>query len=349
MRATYLSIFVMLGLLGMGSRVDALSLPCRYEDALSEAAAELMLSGRPMEAHQILASVRALGFDGVAVQAHEGHDEALLVQWLKLQGERADGPLVCGEARSESRWLVLVSARGGRLWREGNRIRGQLEPGFSKPHLVIESRDGSPKRINVSGADLARGVALAPELDARRVQLVAEGPSGPRPVSEISLDQTAAAPEPGMAEPTSDGSVVQGVQGVRGPRSRPIESLLARLDAFRAEAGAGSLRSNALLTKSAQQHASRVCELGRVAHRLEGGDDPEARLRAERISARAVGEAVARAQSADAALRAVLDSPSHRMAVSERRFTDAGIGQALDQRGNTCLVVLLAAWPRRLP
>ena len=342
MRAIYVSICVMLGLFGVCSNVQALSLPCRYEDALSEAAAELMLSGRPVESNQILARVRALGFDGVAVQAHEGQDEALLIQWLKMQGERADGPLVCGEARSDSRWLVLVSARGGRLFREGNRIRAQLEPGFSKPHLVIESRDGTPKKLEVSAADLTVGVTLAPELDVRRVQLVAEGPHGPRPVSELSLD-TAPPPASQLAEPSPN------APALRGARSRPIEALLARIDAFRAETGAGSLRSNALLTKSAQQHASRVCELGRVGHRLDGGDDPEARLRAERISARAVGEAVARAQSADAALRAVLDSPSHRMAVSERRFTDAGIGQALDQRGNTCLVVLLAAWPRRLP
>ncbi len=342
MRATYLSICLVLGLFCVCAKAEALALPCRYEDVLSEAAADLMLSGRPVESSRILASVRALGFDGVAVQAHEGQDEASLIQWLKLQGERADGPLVCGEARSDSRWLVLVSARGGRLWRENDRLRGQLEPGFSKPHLVVEARDGTPKRIEVSVADLVKGVALAPELDARRVQLVAEGPSGPRPVSELSLD-AAPARTPTLAEPAPFASES------RGARSRPIEALLARLDAFRAESGAGSLRSNALLTKSAQQHATRVCELGRVAHRLDGGDDPETRLRAERISARAVGEAVARAQSADAALRAVLDSPSHRMAVSERRFTDAGIGQALDQRGNTCLVVLLAAWPRRLP
>ncbi len=341
MRAICLSLWLMLGFAALCPKAQALMLPCRYEDALSEAAAELMLSGRALESRQILARVRALGFDGVSVQAHEGQDEAALIQWIKLQGERADGPLVCGEARSDSRWLVLVSSRGGRLFREGDKVRGQLEPGFSKPHLVVESRDGTPKKIDVTSAELQAGIKLAPELDAKRVQLVAIGPGGPRPVSELSLD---AAPAPA---PAFDLAPEQPV--TRGARARPIEALLARIDAFRAESGAGSLRSNALLTKSAQQHASRVCELGRVAHRIDGGDDPETRLRAERISARAVGEAVARAQGADAALQAVFDSPSHRMAVSERRFTDAGIGQALDQRGNTCLVVLLASWPRRIP
>ena len=133
------------------------------------------------------------------------------------------------------------------------------------------------------------------------------------------------------------------------PRSRGQESLFARLGAFRRSEGVPGLRQNQLLSQSAQRHAERVCELGKVAHRLGEGDDPETRLREEHIEARSVGEAVARAGSADAALTAVFDSPSHRMAVTERAFTDAGIGQALDGKGHTCLVVLLAAWPRRIP
>ena len=135
----------------------------------------------------------------------------------------------------------------------------------------------------------------------------------------------------------------------RGPRQRPPEQLLSRIDSYRRQHGVGGVRINDLLSHSAQRHAEHVCELGRVAHRLDGGDDPETRLREEHIEARAVGEAIARADSADAALTAVFDSPSHRAAVTERRFTDAGVGQALDQKGHTCLVVLLAAWPRRIP
>ena len=33
-------------------------------------------------------------------------------------------------------------------------------------------------------------------------------------------------------------------------------------------------------------------------------------------------------------------------ALLDRRFTDAGAGMATDARGRTCLVVMLAAWPR---
>lgn len=331
-------------LASLGSVAEALELPCRHEDVLAEAAAELLMAGGKLDGGQLLIRVRAQGFDGVSVHAHEGLEDAPLIQWLKGLGERADGPLVCGEAVNETRRMVLVSSRGGTLWREAGKLRGSLEPGFTRPHLVVETADGSPKRIDVTMAQLKQGVALPAELGAKRVQLVAEGPGGPRPVSELSLDGEVKVVRPVLAAPAPDEA-----EGSRGPRSRPLSTLFARLDGFRSELGVGTLRPNNLLSGSAQRHAERVCELGRVAHRLDGSDDPETRLREEHISARSVGEAIARAASADAALAAVLDSPSHRMAISERRFTDAGVGQATDDHGNTCLVVLLASWPRRIP
>jgi uncharacterized protein YkwD len=328
----------------LASYAQALELPCRHEDALAEAAAELLLAGGKIDGSQLLAQVRSHGFDGVSVHAHEGVEDGPVIQWLKGLGERSDAPLVCGEAVSETRRLVLVSARGGTLWRDTHKLHGSLEPGFTRPHLVIETAEGTPKRIDVNAAQLKQGVTLPAELGAKRVQLLAEGPGGPRPVAELSLDgQTK------VVKPSLPSSATPDEEAPRGPRSRPVAALFARLDGFRSEVGVGALRPNNLLTGSAQRHAQRVCELGRVAHRLDGGDDPETRLREEHISARAVGEAIARAGSADAALAAVLDSPSHRMAISERKFTDAGVGQAIDSRGNTCLVVLLASWPRRIP
>jgi uncharacterized protein YkwD len=318
----------------------ALDLPCNREDSLSETAAELLISGSKLKAELLLPKAKTFGFDGVAVQAHESMDDAALIAWLKQQAERADAPLACGEARSESRRLVLVSARAGRLALADGRVTGKLAPGFRAPHLVLEDADGVTRRLDLRADDLAHGVALPKEHTWTRVQLVAEGPSGPRPIAELWLGaeaenrrvQAEALP---VAEPA--------------PRERSRESLYGRLSSFRRREGVGGLRTNQLLSTSAQRHASRVCELGKVAHRLNEGEDPETRLREEHIEARSVGEAIARAGSADAALSAIFDSPSHRMAVSERAFTDVGIGQASDDKGHTCLVVLLAAWPRRIP
>jgi uncharacterized protein YkwD len=62
-----------------------------------------------------------------------------------------------------------------------------------------------------------------------------------------------------------------------------------------------------------------------------------------------VGEAVARASDEPSATAALLASPSHRRALVDRRFTDVGLGRARASDGHTCLVVLLAAWPRIVP
>jgi uncharacterized protein YkwD len=114
-------------------------------------------------------------------------------------------------------------------------------------------------------------------------------------------------------------------------------------------AGARSLRSNRLLTQEATHHAKAVCESGKVGHELDPSGDPEARLLARGIEARVVGEAVARAATLADALRAIEDSPSHRLTITDPRFTDAGYGQARDDKGRTCAVVLLASWPRKVP
>jgi len=58
---------------------------------------------------------------------------------------------------------------------------------------------------------------------------------------------------------------------------------------------------------------------------------------------------VARAEDAARAYDALLRSPSHRAALTDVRFTDAGLGESRDAQGSTCLVVVLAAWPRAVP
>jgi uncharacterized protein YkwD len=326
----------------------ALHLPCKPEDALSETAAEILLSGRRVEARDLLPLARQRGFDGVALHAHEGLDDAALSLWLKGLADRADGPLVCGEALGEQRRVVVVAERVGQLSEAQGTVRGRLAPGFRRPELIVEALDGQTERFAVTAEALAAGVPLKGELlPYAKVQLLAEGPHGPRPVAELVAASELGAP--GSPSIQAQDSQATGEELRRGPRARPLEALVARVDGTRREEGAKPLRGNQLLHGSAQRHARRVCELGRVAHQLGEGDNPETRLREEHIEARAVGEAIARAASVDAALAAMFRSPSHRLAVTDKRFTDVGIGQAFDAKGHSCVVVLLAAWPRRTP
>lgn len=302
------------------------ALPCREDDALSETAASLLLKGAPIRGAELLREARTHGFAGVSVHAKEGTDDAQLTDWLVQLG--GDGSLVCGEARSEDRRLVLAARRGGTITRKANMLHIALEPGLRAPVLVFEAESGELTRVPASAS------VPMPEGEFRRVQLVAEGDGGPRPIAELALGTT-------LAAPSSAGDS-------GGTRMRSAEAVLAQLTSYRHEQGLGELRDNQLLAVSAQKHAARVCELGRLSHRVEG-EDPELRLKREHISARHVGEVLARAESSDRAFQALLDSPSHRLALGRREFTDAGVGQASDKKGQVCLVVLLAAWPRRLP
>lgn len=309
------------------------ALPCAEDRALSATASEIVLAGAAVDGRQLLGLARTHGFSGVSLKAREGLQERALNAWLEALAAKADGPLVCGEARGSQRRLVLASVRAGSLRHEEGLLKGTLGPGFSRAQLVLEDARGEAAQRPVSARELKEGVALEPSVS--RVQLVAEGPQGPRPVAELEL--------------SAHTPVREGPSAASGERVRPGLSLLARVDALRARAGATGLRPNELLAQTAQRHAERVCQEGQVVHRMEAGEGPVARLRAGHIEARAVGEAVARAASADAALSAVFDSPSHRLTLVESRFTDAGIGQATDDTGHTCLVVMLAAWPRRIP
>jgi uncharacterized protein YkwD len=310
-------------------------LPCREDDRLSETAASLLMSGEPIASTVLLHRAREHGYDGVSLHARESAQEDNLRSWVGSLRSSGEGTVVCGEASTESRRLVLAGLRGGSLRRAGEQLYGTLEPGFKEPSLVVETGEGELKSLPVSKQQLAQGFRLPSELAARRVQLIAESASGPRPVAELSF----VALEPGAspeAEPESKG------------KTRSVETLLGQLGSFRRGIGQGSLRDNRLLMESAQKHAVRLCELGKLAHRVEG-EDPELRLKREHVSARGVGEVLSRAESSDRAFQALLDSPSHRLALSRKDFTDAGIGQASDKKGQVCLVVLMASWPRRAP
>jgi uncharacterized protein YkwD len=316
---------------------------CIDDAALTEAAGELLLSSSPLTTSTLTAAVREAGSDAVGVHALAYANAAEANAWLAKLAGRSDAALACGAAHGVERHLLLATARGGQLEPIDARkavVRGALASGFDRAELVLAAGNGELQRFAVDAARLRAGVALS--LDLRRpvrVQLLAHGKQGPRPVAERVL----AAGSEGGAEPRD--AAVSTTPGIE-TSSTPGASLEQQLDALRGQAARPSLRSNALLARAAQEHAGKVCKSGRVAHVLAPGDDPTHRLLAAGISARRVGETVARAASSEAALRSFMDSPSHRLTLLERSFTDVGVGQATDAAGKRCVVVLLAEWPR---
>ncbi len=279
---------------------------------------------------ELIRAAREAGIDANPVYAKFGVVEEIerFKSWLRDLDETADAPLICGRARVGERVVLVAAVRAGSLSVKGKHtLHAEVIEEFRNPYLVVRDSKGQSRRISVEGEGFGATVTLP--LDWSRplfVQLVATGPNGPRPVAERWIGKI---PE---TEPTRPGSA----------------SPEAWLMQLRRASGARSLRSNRLLTQEATSHAQTVCESGKLGHELDPWGDPEARLLQRGIEARVVGEAVARAQTLGDALRAIEGSPSHRLTVTDPRFTDAGYGKAKDEKGRTCAVVLLASWPRKV-
>lgn len=336
------------------ARAQAPLATCQPDERLSHAAAELLLRGDATpEAEVLVAAVRAAGSEAVALHAlfvAADAGSAPVRAWLAERRERSDAALVCGSASSERGQLVISSAKGGELAAidaEQRVVRGTLTPGFTKAELVIAGADGELVRVGVSPAALREGVHLDETLRAPlKVQLVATGPAGPRPIAERLVEAPGGARDSESAEPEGTAAKAASSSPERLPESDPVADLTKLVLRLRAGQGRGSLRDNRLLREAAAKHARDVCSQGRIAHELAHGQDPPARLAAAGLEAQLVGEAIARARDADSAFEALQRSPSHRLTLLDRRFTDLGIGRAGDDAGKTCFVVLLAQWPR---
>jgi len=283
---------------------------------------------------ELILKAREAGVDANPVYAKFGVTGEFdsFKKWLEDLKETADAPLICGRARSGERIVLVAAVRAGALELVGrNRLHAEVVEDFRDPYLVVRDAKGSSRRIAVDGGDYGATIALPLEWDRPLfVQLVATGPNGPRPVAERWVGK--------IPQNESTGAASGG--------SQSPEAWLMQL---RRGAGARTLRSNRLLSQEATSHARMICDSGKLGHELDPYGDPEARLLKRGIEARVVGEAVARAATMREALHTIEDSPSHRMTVTDPRFTDAGYGKAKDEKGRTCAVVLLASWPRKVP
>lgn len=320
---------VALVLSGLSERAEAQPASERCtDDLLSELAAELLLSGGEPSGAELLAAARRAGEGAPTVHALAIRDgnTARSRTWLRRLEARLRAPIACGAAASDRRVLVIAAPRGGRLDRDPNldrRFHVSLSQGFSEPIVYVEDGRGALEHL-LPDED---GVVDVPA-DLREpihVQLVARGTDGPRPIAEHTIGAIADA-----SIPTTDAD-------------DPFDARIAEL---RTRAAIPALRPHRLLASLAREHAEAVCRERRAAHELEPGRDPRARARSGGIDARHLAEVVARAPSRDAAFAALIRSPSHRSALLDRRMTDAGAGAATDVQGRTCIVVLLASWPR---
>lgn len=197
--------------------------------------------------------------------------------------------------------------------------------------LVILPPRGAPRTVPTS---IDRGRVRARfALDRPgdfTVQLVADLERGPLPVLEARVFAdvepsfaTAAAPGESASEPTA-------------------EALREMIAAARSEDGLPPLARDERLDALARAHANDMRERGVVAHDLGRGDLTD-RFNAESLSARLVGENVAKARTLSLAHRALYASPSHRMNLLRSEFTRVGI--AVEQSADAVWVCEVFASP----
>lgn len=302
---------------------------CDHDDALARAAAALAALGRAPSGAEVRDAARAEGSDAPtvhALRADAAHAEAH-VAWLDRLSSGGTVPLSCGHAESEAGSFWLAAPHLGSIELIGDdpvRVRAAFVVSTGAATLFVLDARGETSAYEVPGSPTE--IELPRDLVAPlSLQLVASRPEGPRPVAERVVGHAPV-----------DAALGEGT------------SLERAIGTLRREAEVAPLRRSRILADAAQTHAEAMCREGRVAHVLGAGGDAEARLAARGVVARHVGEVVARGDDEAAAWHVLASSPSHRGAMLDGRFTDAGIGRATDDGGRHCVVVLLAAWPRRV-
>ena len=278
---------------------------------------------------QLIRMARRADFDGAPIFAKIGSvdEQSEFDAWHARIARKSDGPLRCGDvSRAGVRALVVAGVAGTISLSRSGLVYASVVKGFTAPFLVARLADGEQKVIEL----VSKGGELAPAplpSTTQIVQLIATGPRGPRPVAERWL--------------SDDVAQTQSLPIAASPR--------LWIKGLRQVAKVRSLRDNKLLSTEADAHAKKMCASDRIGHTLERGSDPRIRLKRRGLMARHVGEALARAQTINDAMLSLQQSPSHKLTLVDKRYTDVGIGQAADPSGKQCLVVLLAAWPRAAP
>ncbi|HEX7665151.1 MAG TPA: CAP domain-containing protein, partial [Polyangiaceae bacterium] len=204
----------------------------------------------------------------------------------------------------------------------------------SDARVVVIGADGGTRNL-LSSFDKGRVVArFAPDRSGSfTVQVVADVEGGPRPVLEARVDADVSAstnaaidPMPGEATCTEGDADVRStciLQSIRGSFRVPDLARDARLD------------------RVAVAHARAMMRANDVAH--DAGDgDPTRRFEDAGLRPKIVGENVAHAESAVAAMRSLWASPSHRANTVSTELDRYGLAAVTAPDGSVWVALELA-------
>ncbi len=244
---------------------------------------------------------------GVGEVAREDGSRSVAVVWV--------------DARSDLAALPLAPALGASLT-----LRARLLVPATDTEVVVLPPGGRPRPL----ATKTKGDAVEAKIRVDRegpwlLQLLANDEGGPLPALAFTLWVGAKPPA------NFEAGTVPG-EDAAGPESTPEEALLAMSNAARRASGLPPFTRRSALDVLAREHARAMQKWREMTH--DSGDgNPARRVEAAGISARAVGENVARAATLKRAHRALWASPSHRGNLLAPHFDEIGIGVAPDGAG----------------
>jgi hypothetical protein len=271
---------------------------------------------------------------------------AKLDEWIG--SERAEGVRRCGAARavaSDGSIVLVVIAIDALADLDALPVRARTGEWLTvQAHVTSRARSGRVVVLGPSGEShnvpstfdkgLLRARFVVDRPGEMTVQVLADMPSGPRPVLEASVF--------GDVEPPTHPAehAAPGEKADAGWADGRDDDRIARmLLAARAESGVPPLTRDARLDAIAHTHAAKMAARQQLAHDV-GDGTPMDRLHAQNLDPREAGENVAMAATAPLAHRALWDSPSHRANMLRRDFDHIGIGVERDPQGNLWIAEL---------
>jgi hypothetical protein len=301
---------------GGDARVVELATGCGARDAVLDGIAAEIVGEEMADADQVTAMLRARGEPHVRPRIVRARGNVVAEQLAKAAGKQAR----CGIAFAKDGAMTAVvvdgladleplpmQARTGQWLTFG----AVLHTAVTGARLVVLGPRGLPRTVPTSvrgGRAEARFALDRP--GAFTVQLVGDLPSGPRPLLEARVFADV---------PPSDTDDVGGAFD-------DVESFTA--EARKAE-GLGRLARDPRLDELARGHAEAMMRAHAVQHDLGDGDFAT-RFEAAGLSAKVVGENVARGRSIQRAVRALYASPSHRMNLLRADYTHLGVAVVSD-------------------
>ncbi|MFE0089226.1 sigma-70 family RNA polymerase sigma factor [Streptomyces sp. NPDC058991] len=197
-------------------------------------------------------------------------------------------------------------------------------------HLLLGPEESEDPASTVAAPASTEQPSPSPSQSASPSPSLSASPS-PSPSPSVSAAPSKAAkpkPKPSTARPKPEPTPTPKAPDPEPPLpSGDVEQVVALVNAERAEAGCGPVRSNDKLETAARRHSEDMAARGYFDHTSPDGTDPGDRITAAGYRWSTYGENIARGQqSPSSVMDSWMNSPGHRANILNCSFKELGVG-----------------------